>query len=141
MTRTFERVTPNICTFVPAIWALSRCSCRTASVPYIDGCWANPFVHLTNHSVQVLLLLLLLMLLPLLLLLMLLVLLTLSQLSSESFGQHEEGNELSCAVLPSTTFADRFFVFTLLFCDILTGTSSWHRTWSNMRLPAPFPPL
>ena len=38
-----------------SMWALSDGSCRTASVPYIDGCWANSFVHLTNHSVQVLL--------------------------------------------------------------------------------------
>jgi tubulin--tyrosine ligase len=36
-----------------SMWALSDGSCRTASVPYIDGCWANSFVHLTNHSVQV----------------------------------------------------------------------------------------
>ena len=37
-----------------SMWALSDGSCRTASVPYIDGCWSNAFVHLTNHSVQVL---------------------------------------------------------------------------------------
>ena len=79
------------------VWALSDGSCRTASVPYIHGCWSNSFVHLTNHSVQVLLLLLLLLLMLLLLMLMLLLLLlpTLLQLASESFGQHEEGNELS----------------------------------------------
>ncbi len=38
-----------------SMWALSDGSCRTASVPYVDGCWSNSFVHLTNHSVQVLL--------------------------------------------------------------------------------------
>ncbi len=72
-----------------SMWALSDGSCRTASVPYIDGCWANSFVHLTNHSVQV-------MQPPPCRLL-----LTMLQLSSESFGQHEDGNELRCVNPPS----------------------------------------
>jgi hypothetical protein len=113
-----------------SMWALSDGSCRTASVPYIDGCWSNSFVHLTNHSVQVppppsiaVAFVALLSLLP-------------CRPRCHSSRQSPSGSTrtaTSCRkklILPPAVH----------FCNTFQATSSWPRTWPKLRPPALSPP-